>query len=330
MKKSILLVTALLMLVILAACGGSNESGDSNKDENVQGAFSTGSSGGLYDLIGGGMADIINKNNENINLTTTVPSSISEAPRMIDSKQALLGIGMADMMQRAKDGTGEFDESYEKVQPVFAMYDNVMALVTTQKSSVDNIKDLKGKKVGISSESTKDILVSYVEAAGIPGDEVDWVFLSYAEQAEGLKDGAIDVGNFTAYPKAGLLEDLASSPAGMKIVDVDEDLRNQWDEDYPLWANGEIPGGTYKDNDDDRFFYTQFTVLYANEEMSEQAVYDVTKSIFDNHEAVSNVHPAAKDILPEKTKEYIEDDIINPEELHPGAKKYFKEEGIIE
>jgi len=328
MKKNffIIITSMLLITIFLAACDEIEEAAD---DSKVQGGFATGSSGGLYDLIGGGMADVINKNNEEIDLTTTAPPSISEVPRLIDSEQALIGIGMADMMERAKEGTGEFDESYENVQPVLAMYDNVMALVTAEDSSINNIEDLEGKTVGVSSESTKSILTSYVEAAGISQDDVEWSFLSYEEQAEALKDNDIDAGNFTAFPKAGLLEDLASSPTGMKIVDIDKDLQEDWDEEYPLWANGEIPGGTYKGIDEDKQFYTQFTVLYANGDMSEEAVYNITKTIFENQEDIDNIHPAAEDITPEKTEEYVEDEIINPEEIHPGAKKYFEEEGVL-
>lgn len=323
----LILTVSILTLLVLAACG---QSSDESSGEKLTGAFSTGSSGGLYDLLGGGMANIINQKSENIKLNSTVPPSISEVPRMLDTKQAIVGIGMADMMQRAKEGVGEFDQPYESIKPAFAMYDNVMAIVTTADSPIKNIKDLKGKKVGVSSKSTQDVVSPYLELAGVPHDEVEWVFLSYSEQAEALKEGSIDVGNFTSYPKAGLLEDLSTSRKGLKFLEIDEDIREEWDKEYPLWANGITPKETYKGMDKDSNYYTMFTVLYVNSGLSEDNVYEITKAVFDNYEDISVLHPAAKDIKPEKTKEYIEKNIIDQKDLHPGALKYFKEKGILE
>ncbi len=249
---------------------------------------------------------------------------------MLDSKQAVVGIGMADMMERAEEGTGEFDQAYENIQPILAMYDNVMAMVTTADSSIESITDVKGKKVGVSSQTTKDIITEYLDFAGIAENEVEWMFLSYAEQAEALKEGSIDVGNFTSYPKAGLLEDLSTSRKGLKFIKIDEEIREAWDKEYPLWANGTTPSGTYKGLDEDAHYYTQFTVLYANSDLTEEQVYEITKAILDNHEEISAIHPAGESITPEMTKNYIDRSIINPDDLHPGAIRYFKEVGVLE
>lgn len=330
LKKALLLITFIIISLVLIACGTDSSNGDNEQGSQLMGTFSTGSSGGLYDLIGGGMINVINQNSENIQMNTTVPPSISEVPRMLDTGQALVGIGMADMMERAKKGEGEFDEKYENVQPVFAMYDNVMAIVTRGDSDIQNINELSGKRIGVSSVSTQDVVAAYLELAGVSKDDVEWVFLSYAEQAEALKEDQIDVGNFTAFPKAGLLEDLSVSPHGMKILDIDDDIRNAWDEEYPLWANGEIPAGTYSGVDEDKYYYTMFTVLYANKDVSEDSIYELTEIVFNNHDDISAIHPATEDIIPEKTIEYIDRNVLNPDDLHGGAKRYFEEAGYLE
>ena len=330
----LLLIIGLIM-VFLVGCSeqsdnkvtGESKEGESNKP--FAAAFSTGSAGGLYNIIGGGMTKVINEKSGYINLNATTPSSVSQVPQMVNDGQAAFGIGMADMMKRAMEGEGEFETAFDNLQPVLAMYDNVMSTIVLKDSPINNVKEIKGKKVGVPSASTQSAVIKIFEEAGIKENDVEWVFLSYNEQAEAIKDGNIDVGVFTAYPKSGLLEELASTK-GIKFLQVDQDVRNSFDEKYPLWSTNKIPGGTYPGIDEDNFFYTVYTVLYTNKDVPENVVYDVTKLILENNPEISTIHPAGKDITPEKTKEYIDRKIIDPNLFHPGAKKYFEEKGIIQ
>lgn len=60
--------------------------------------------------------------------------------------------------------------------------------------------------------------------------------------------------------------------------------------------------------------------LVVRTDMSEEDVYNLTKTIFDNLDKLENSHQAAKEI----TLEGAQESVIAP--LHPGAKKYFDEQ----
>lgn len=328
-KKSFLIGFLLIMLFSLVACNSSSESKEDGP-EKINGAFATGSSGGIFDILGGGLASVINQNSESVKLNTTIPSSISVVPQLLDSGNAVIGFGVADMVKRAKEGTGEFDEKYDNVKVALALFDNAISMVARADAPFSNITELKGKKIGVSSTSIQEVVKNYLELAGIQEDEVNFVFLSYSEQADALKDGNIDVGNFTSYPKIGLLEDLSTSKAGLKIIKIDPELVKEWDEKYPLWLSSLTPAGTYKGADEDTYYFSYLTILYVNGDLSDDVVYSMTEAILENPDDVSAIHPIGKSIVPEKTKEYIDRDIIEVSDIHPGALKYFKEKGIIE
>lgn len=181
----------------------------------------------------------------------------------------------------------------------------------------------------MASESTKDAIAEFIKATGVDESKIRWEYLPYAEMTEAIKDGNIDVGVYTGFPRNGLLEELASTH-GIRFLEIDEDARTKFDEEFPLWASSAIPAGTYPGVDEDAYGLSYFTVLYTNNDVSEQHIYDITKAILENNDAITEVHPAGEYITLEKTKEYIDRDVIDPEKLHPGAKKYFKEQGIID
>lgn len=329
MRKRVLFLLIAIVFV-LAACGSTSENSSGSKSGgNYVGAFSTGSAGGLYNLLGGGLANLVNTKSDTIQFNATTPPSVSKVPQLLHSGQAAFGIGMADMFHRAKLGEGEFTEKTDKIQPVLALYDNIMAPVVLSDSGLNKIAELENQKVGVSSESTKSIVESLFEESGVNVDNINWVYLSFAEQEQALRDGNIDVGVFTSMPKSGLLEGLAASK-GFKFLKIDDEVVKSWNKKYPLWSTGTIPANTYEDIDEDYEQYNQYTVLYAGSGVPEDVVYEVTKLILENHKDVSAIHPAGESVTPEKTTEYIEKGVLNPEDIHPGAIKYFKEKGYLE
>lgn len=275
------------------------------------------------------MLKVISDNTENINLNATTPPSVSQTPLALSDGQAVLGIAMVDMIQRAENAEGEFDEELDNLAPVLAMYDNVMSVIVLDNSDVTNVDELEGLKIGVASESTKDAIAAFIESSGIDADEIRWEYLPYGEMTEAIKDGNIDAGVYTSFPRNGLLEELEGTH-GIRFVEIDDDARAQFDEEYPLWASSVIPTDTYPGMDKEAYGLSYFTALYSNYDVSEEHIYEITKAILENNDAITEVHPAGEYITLEKMEEYLERDILIPDKLHPGAKKYFEEQGLLD
>ncbi|WP_408011250.1 TAXI family TRAP transporter solute-binding subunit [Pseudalkalibacillus sp. A8] len=331
MKKLLTLSVVALLVLSLVACQDSSKgsAGSGEGKSPYSGAITTGSAGGVWNVLGGGVAKVINENTDYIKLNATTPPSVSQVPLMLNDEQAAFGIGMADMVHRAINGEDEFDQKHENIQTVMALYNNVMSAIVAEDSDLNNISELKGKKVGVSSESTQQTVAAIFEEAGVPEDEVKWQYLSYNEQVAALKDGVIDVAIITAYPKSGLFEEIHTT-LGVKFLNTDEKVKENFDKKYPLWAFSTIPGGTYEGIEEDAEFYTVYSVLYTHKNVPDQVVHDVVKNILEHNDIVKSVHPAGEMITPERTAEYVEKRILDTNRFHPGALKYFEEQGVLE
>jgi TRAP transporter TAXI family solute receptor len=330
----------VLATSLVAACGGEttestggdggsgNGGGDAAAeypDVSLSGTFLTGSSGGVYDALGGGMAGIVSKEVPGIRLNPSNPPNISVVIDQIVSGQAVLGIMQADAVYRAIEGTGEFDKAYEDIRFVTGLYDNVMSQVVLEDSPLNSCEDVSGKKVGVPSETTQQLVAAVYEACGATG--IEWVYLTYSETASALKDGDIDVGTFTGNPKNATVEEIAST-SGIKFIEVPEDVQKAWNEENPLTAFATIPGGIYPGVDSDARFYAIFANLITSADVDEDAIYAITKATLENADELAKVHPAGEQVSLDKVQQYFDDGILDPEYVHPGALRYYEEVGL--
>jgi len=83
-----------------------------------------------------------------------------------------------------------------------------------------------------------------------------------------------------------------------------------------------IPAGTYPNQDADWNTIAQPNFLATNADVSEENVYMITKTIFENLPFLQAIHPATKAMALEKAIAGL------PVPLHAGAAKYYAEQGI--
>ena len=89
-----------------------------------------------------------------------------------------------------------------------------------------------------------------------------------------------------------------------------------------LWTRFVIPAGTYPGQDSDWNTIAQPNFLATNADVSEENVYMITKTIYENLPFLQAIHPATKAMALENAIAGL------PVPLHPGAAKYYQEQGI--
>ena len=125
-----------------------------------------------------------------------------------------------------------------------------------------------------------------------------------------------------AVPGAAIQE--ASLARKMRILPMDNDLI-KFMEGLGL-SRGVIPKGSYKDvvnNNVDIPTIAMANTIVANAKTSEQAVYEFTKLLLGNLDAVRKVHPAFKDFNPKDAVK------LANVPLHPGAAKAYREAKLL-
>lgn len=292
----------------------------------IFGQFLTGSSGGVYDIIGSAMVDVINKNVEGVRLNPSNPPSYSKTPPAVNSGAAIFGLSDADQFRKAHGGLDEFKKPLSNLRVVMSVYSNVMSQVALEKSGIRTLADVKGKRVAVPSVTTRNLVAQMYEFAGVSADDIKWVYLTYAESADALKDGNVDVAAFTAYPKNGTVESIATVEK-IRFLELDQAVIDKWNAANPQARIGEIPAGTYPGVDVTGKFYALYTIVIANEKTDAATIAKVVAAIFEHKNDIAAVHPAGKEINPDSLLKQLETGILDARLLHPGTVEYYRSIG---
>lgn len=323
-KRNFLLFTALMLMVsmVLAACGGGadKDGGDKSAEKPKFMSILTGGTGGTYFPLGGSFAKIV-KDATGIETNAETTGASAENMQSIKDNKGEIAFTQTDIASYATEGKLMFDgNKIDNIKAIGTLYPETIQIVTTEKSGIKTVEDLKGKKVSIGApgSGTAANAEQILEVYGITLDDIEKQDLSFDESVSGIKDGNIDAAFVTAGHPTAAVEELSATDK-VFIVPVDADKADKLIEKYPYYTKEEIASGTYKIGAAVPTVAVQ-AMLVVNAELSDEVVYDITKAIFENLDKVQ--HAKAKQIKPENALNGVGIDV------HPGAQKYFDEKGI--
>ncbi|WP_101843364.1 TAXI family TRAP transporter solute-binding subunit [Halobacillus sp. Marseille-P3879] len=330
-KKSLLTISMLLTLsLILFACGGGTSDGGGDDEEGGGGADEqfiqvlTGGTEGTYYPLGGTFAQVINDNVDGVEEANATSTGASvENMNSISEGDGEIAFTQTDIASYAAEGEVMFDEANEDFGAIGTLYPETIQIVTTQDSGIETVEDLEGQtvSVGAPGSGTYANADNILEIHGLDIDEdIEARDLDFGDSTTGIQDGTIDAAFITSGTPTGAVESLAAS-VDVNIVSVSEDKAQELMDEYSYYAEDEVPEGTYGLEEAVPTVAVQ-AMLVAHSDLSEDIVYDITKAIFENTDAIS--HDKGELIDAESALDGVGVD------LHPGAQKYFDEEGISE
>lgn len=295
--------------------------------ERVFLTLASGSPGGAYYPLGGGMAVVIQKTVEGFRCAAESTGASVENSRLVGNGESDMGMVMGSVGYNATQGKSPFEKKYDLVS-LFQMYPAPQHLVTTAQSRIKSIADLRGKRVSIdvpgSGCSTMAKII--LEEAGFNLEkDLKIANLSQSESVQALKDGIVDAVFFNfAYPGSAVM-DLAAT-RDIVLVPIEQKLADKILKKHPYYVKIVIPGKTYAKVDYDVLCLGDSNVLVANRKMKDEVAYKIVKAIFSNVKegkyALVSVHPVAAQLTAANA-------VNSPLPLHPGAAKYFKEVGAL-
>jgi TRAP transporter TAXI family solute receptor len=339
----------LLMLVglLLTACSSSSdssttpststqtnetskESNDGTQKEGTQEKekiairIGTSSSGSPFYTIAVGLSEIINKHAAHIN-STAEPVGGSN-PNIFALEQDKVDFAIVNALSAYG---GYYAEAPFKnpvdLRLVAQGQPTIRQIIVRADSGIESISDLAGKKIIAKRPplpEIEQIANAILEAYDIPKDKVDLISTTDTTEAlEALKIGSVDAAILPASLKAANITDLMSD-GKFRFISVDD---SKMDEVLALLpkaiVKGVIPAGTYPNQEQDINVFTFNTYLVVKGDVSDDTVYHVIKTLYDNFEEFSGVHATAKQWTIETTL----DGPTIP--YHPGAIQYFEEIG---
>ena len=283
---------------------------------------------GLYYVVGNSICKFMNRNSDKHGYTCTAQATGGSIANLngIASGDVNFGTVQSDWQYHALNGSSVFSDNgpNDKLRSVFSAHADVVTVLTRADTGIEDLTDLKGKKVNIGnpgsgSRATAEVLLDTV---GVDvGDLALAGELKSAEQSAALCDRKVDAIMFSAGHPVGNIKE-ATVSCDTVFLQVSGDKIDKLVADTPYYSKATIPAGLYKGQDAEIQSYGPLATLVTSTDTDDEAVYQLVKAVFDNFKRFKALRPTFENL---KETDMIANGTIAP--LHDGAVRYYKERG---
>lgn len=280
-------------------------------------SIGTGGQSGIYYPFGGALAKVWSENVPDVNVTAEVTAASVENTIKVVRGDMIAGIAMGSVVLDAYQGEGKFPAKMP-VKTLFALYPNLVHILTLEKSGITSLAQLKGKRIslGAPASGTAVTAASLFESIGIDvKKDIDAVYLNYSETSNALANGQIDAGFMVGGQGLGAVTQIALTHK-INLLSITEQESAAFMNKYPAYSSYDMPAGVYN-NVDAVATLSVWNVLVVNATMSDDMAYNLTKTAFENIDDIRKVVKMAEMTTPENATR------LQSVPLHAGAQKYF-------
>ena len=291
--------------------------------------IATGNLGGVYYPVGVGLGQLIQKTNPEFLSSAMSTGGSVDNVQLLAGNEAQIAMIQSNVIEDAYNGERPFKQKHENLRAITALWPNIIHVVTT--TEIKTLADLKGKRfvVGAARSGTEVITHAVLDAAGLSyrnkdksKNDINPVWLNYAEAVDSMNNRQAIGGMFQAFPPGSAIAELMTSD-DYHILQLSDDYLAELKKKYPYFARYTVAKETYPNQPEDLQLVGYPVLLVALESMPEEAVYTITKTIFENLPELHAIHQATTMITPESATVGVNIP------LHKGAEKYLKEKGML-
>ncbi|MEO1952896.1 MULTISPECIES: TAXI family TRAP transporter solute-binding subunit [unclassified Thioclava] len=284
----------------------------------------TGGTSGVYYPLGVALSEVYGENMKDVRVQVQSTKASVENLNLLQQGRGELAFALGDSVKDAWEGNADagFKAKLGKLRAIAAIYPNYIQLAALKDAGATTITDLKGKSlsVGAAKSGTELNARKIFDAAGMSYDDLGKVeYLPFSESVELMKNRQLDA----TFQSSGLgnaaLKDL-STTQDVTFVQIPADIAEKLGAPYKA---GVIPAGTYPGQDADVPTVAITNILVTREGVSDEEAYEMTKQLFEHLDTLKAAHSAANGISLEAAVQGL------PIPLHPGAEKYYKEQGVL-
>lgn len=319
-------------IILTVSLGLAVDAGAQPKQEKLSFSIVTGGTGGVWYPLGGAISSVIGKYVPNAEAT-------SEATTAAIDNMKLLGAGKAGMafaydyhVGWANDGKVPGIPAKHNIRLVMGFYEQPLHIVTKEGTGITNVMELKGKhvSVGAPNSGTEEQAGYVLSALGI-----DWnkdlrkEKLGAGESVAALKDGKIDAFFWSGAVPTSSIIDMASTPGTrMVLLPIGGETADRIMKAKPgVFHKSVFEKGSYNGVDRDIDAIAITAVLQAMDTFPADRLYQILKAIFDNKAELAPVWKGANALTPQRAVGQVTPDALKY--LHPGARKFFTEKGVL-
>ncbi|MCR9087631.1 MAG: TAXI family TRAP transporter solute-binding subunit [Rhodobacteraceae bacterium] len=269
-----------------------------------------------------GIADVINQNVEGVQATAEETKGYVANIALMQDGELEASMATSLSAYEAYTATGNYEGTEPgKIMSWMSIAPVAMHIIALEGGPVNSVEDLKGKRVGMGQPGGVSMLDANVLMAKVAGDDFDPFRVRLGDMVDMLSDGNIDAALWNgSFPLAPVIK--LAAQRDLKLIPVEDGFFEELNAEYPPYFRLSIPGGTYEDVPGNTATYGLANGLVISADVPEERVYEMTKAVFENLDALAGVHPAFGSM----SAETVLNGFGSP--LHPGALRYYREIGV--
>jgi TRAP transporter TAXI family solute receptor len=324
-----------ILAVIVAATVQLGAAATGQAQDTRQYILATATTGGTYDPVGVALATLTKvklEPSEGIAMSAISSAGSGENVKLLREDQAQFAILQGLFGAWAANGSGmlEAEGPQPHLRSISMLWVNVEHFVVTndmvKSGTMDDLKDFDGApfSIGARNSGTEGSGRTILAGLGIdPEATFDVVYMGYTPTAEALQNGTIKGANLPGgVPVSAVSQAFAAMGGDLTILEFTDDQIAQANSEFDLWPPYEIPAGTYPGQDEAVQTIAQPNFLAVRDDISEDDVYLITKTMYEDLPFLQNIHAATKAMALDKAIAGL------PVPLHPGAVRFYAEQGI--
>lgn len=297
--------------------------------------LATASTGGTYYPVGVAIATLTKvklQPKQKIGMSAINSAGSGENVRLLREGEAQFAILQGLFGYYAATGTGpvKADGPQTNLRSVSMLWQNVEQFVVSAEAAktgtVSDLIALKGQAMALGKKNSGTIGSNAALLSGLGVDinkDYELIHGGYGPSADAVQNGkAAGMGTPAGVPTGAVTKLFAAASGKVKLLSFTEEEAKKADDGKGLWTSYTIPAGTYPGQDADVQTIAQPNFLATSADVDEDAVYMITKTVYENLPFLNAIHPATKAMAIEKAIAGL------PLPLHPGAARYYKEVGI--
>jgi TRAP transporter TAXI family solute receptor len=297
--------------------------------------MATASTGGTYYPVGVALSTLIKvklQPTEKIGMSAISSAGSGENIKLLRENEVQFAILQGLYGAYAWKGTGpiESEGSQKNLRSVTMLWQNVEHFAVNKKfaktGTASDLLGMKGETLSLGAKNSGTLGSNTVLLTNLGADvEKDYnlIYVGYGPSANAMQNGqAAGMSIPAGVPAGAITKAMANMGDDLVVVDFTDEQLKQADGGMELWTRYVIPADTYPGQIKDINTIAQPNFLSVRADVPEDAVYLITKTIYENLPFLNAIHGATKAMSVEKAIAGL------PMPLHPGAAKYYQEVGI--
>lgn len=284
----------------------------------------TGGATGAYYALGGEFSKLWKDHIEGLNLSVQTTGGSKANILLMNDGDIELAISQNDVAYYAYQGDEAFFDGtvIDSFFAVGTLFPEFIQIVVPADSDIRQVSELKNKVVSLGAIGSGSYFngIQVLAEAGLSIDDIRIRHLSYEESCTSFQNMQLDAFFVTSpTPHTSIIE--ANTKRPIRLITLDQDQMSSLIANYSFYTPSLIPANTYEGFDQDIVVPAVNAMLICSKDLDESLVYELTRVLYENIDEITNAK-----------KQYINiENAVNgvPVPFHPGAEKYYRDNGFI-